>query len=318
VDPNDIQPHLEATGIIDARHSICARPIFVIGAPRSGTTILAWSLAQHSQFWTSDESQILWDLFEGGRLDKNYQRQGRYDGSWLCKQNMKKEEFLGFLGLGLNALFTSRSQGKRWVDQTPVYALLAPNLAQLFPGAYFIHILRDGRKVVNSMINFLTRFGERGMPEVVKRSPKPAWSADFAEACKTWRRFVEAALDFQAAFPNRSMTVLHEQLVAEPEKEFAEILQFIQAPIEEGPAKYFRSNRINSSFPTESVPSGQPAPDAWSMWNREQRKVFLDEAGPTMLKYGLATEQELEIGDRPSALDRQPIADSCQPIADEV
>src|SRR4051794_31706163 len=94
-----------STGIVETRVPTCSGPVFVVGAPRSGTTILAWSLAQHSQLWTSDESQVLWDLFEGGRLDKNYERQGRYDGSWLCKQNITKEEFLGFLGVGLNALF---------------------------------------------------------------------------------------------------------------------------------------------------------------------------------------------------------------------
>ncbi len=120
--PNKIQPPIHGIGSNRSPASDCERPVFVIGAPRSGTTVLALSLARHSQLWTSDESQVLWDLFEGGRLEKNYQRQARYDGSWLCKQSIKKEEFLAFLGVGLNALFTSRSEGKRWVDQTPVYA----------------------------------------------------------------------------------------------------------------------------------------------------------------------------------------------------
>jgi protein-tyrosine sulfotransferase len=297
MDVNNIQPHSNANGVTQACVPICARPVFVIGSPRSGTTILAWSLAQHSQFWTSDESQILWDLFEGGRLEKNYQRLGRYDGSWLCKQNISKEEFLAYLGLGLNALFTSRSQGKRWIDQTPVYALLADHLARMFPGGLFIHILRDGRKVVHSMINFLTRFREQGLPEVIKKSPKPAWSADFQEACRTWRRFVEAALDFQAACPGRCLTVLYDQLVSDPAKEFAEILQFLQVPCEDAPANYFRSNRINSSFVEPPGPRSatERSSDPWRSWTREQRRIFLEEAGPTMLKYGLATEQELTV-----------------------
>jgi hypothetical protein len=293
VDPHEVQPHLEATGITEARISICARPVFVIGAPRSGTTVLAQSLAQHSEFWTSDESQILWDLFEGGRLDKNYQRQGRYDGSWLCKQDVAKEEFLSFLGLGLNALFTSRSQGKRWVDQTPAYALLAENLARMFPGAFFVHILRDGRKVVHSMVNYLTRYAE--LPDAIKRSPRPAWSADFTEACRTWRRFVEAALHFQAQFPDRCLTVVHEQVVADPAGQFAEILQFIQAPHEDGPANFFRSNRLNSSFvhPPDSSAGSRPSAGPWGLWNPEQRRIFVAEAGATMREYGLAAESEL-------------------------
>jgi hypothetical protein len=296
VGPNEIQPYLEATGITEAQIPICARPVFVIGAPRSGTTILARSLAQHSEFWTSDESQVLWDLFEGGRLDKNYQRQGRYDGSWLCKQDVAKEEFLAFLGLGLNALFTSRSQRKRWVDQTPTYALLAENLAHMFPGAYFLHILRDGRKVVHSMINFLARFNERELPDAVKRSPRPAWSADFTEACRTWRGFVEAALHFQERFPDRCLTVVNEQVAADPAGEFREILQFIQAAPEDGPANFFRSNRLNSSFvqPSNSPANSRSPAGPWGQWSPQERRIFVEEAGATMLKYGLAAESELE------------------------
>ena len=71
--PQVIQPPIHGIGLTEARLRICERPVFVIGAPRSGTTVLALSLARHSQLWTSDESQVLWDLFEGGRLEKNYQ-----------------------------------------------------------------------------------------------------------------------------------------------------------------------------------------------------------------------------------------------------
>jgi hypothetical protein len=213
----------------------------------------------------------------------------------LQKQDVAKEEFLAFLGLGLNALFTSRSQGKRWVDQTPVYALLADNLARMFPGAFFVHILRDGRKVVHSMINFLARFNEGELPDAIKRSPRPAWSADFAEACRTWRRFVEAALHFQARFPDRCLTVVNEQVVADPAGEFGEILQFIHAPHEDGPANFFRSNRVNSSFvqPPDSSAGSRSWAGPWGLWSPEQRRIFVEEAGATMLEYGLAAESEL-------------------------
>ena len=215
----------------------------------------------------------------------------------MCKQNIKKEEFLAFLGVGLNALFTSRSEGKRWVDQTPVYALLADDLAHMFPGAFFIHMLRDGRKVVHSMVNFLTRYREEGLPEAIKKSPLPGWSNDFAEACRTWRRFVDAALEFQGRFPDRCLTVINEQISAEPAREFAEILHFIQAPHEDGPANFFRTNRINSSFvekPNGSAGS-QPALDPWTLWTPKQRKTFVEEAAATMLRYGLAADRELAL-----------------------
>ena len=49
-------------------------------------------------------------------------------------------------------MVTKKSRGKRWVDQSPSYTLIASELARLFPDAQFLHIVRDGRRVVNSMI----------------------------------------------------------------------------------------------------------------------------------------------------------------------
>jgi hypothetical protein len=298
LEPSDIQPGSNATGIVEARLRICASPVFVVGAPRSGTTIMARSLAKHTHFWTSDESQILWDLFEGERLGKNYLRDGTADGSWLCKQQMSKEEYLGFLGVGLNALFTSRSQGKRWVDQTPVYVMFAHHFVHMFPGCLFIHILRDGRSVVHSMINYLTGHHVGGeLPDTVKKSGQPDWATDFRAACNWWRRFVNVALNFQANYPTRCLTVRHEQLVADPVGGFREILQFLQAPLEDEPAEFFRTTRIASSFPyvPGSVYEVQRPARPWLEWTREQKDIFLEEAGPTMARCGFALEPEFSL-----------------------
>lgn len=53
-----------------AELKICPDPVFVIGVPRSGTTIVAWALAQHTRFWTSEESQFMWDLFGDAHLKR--------------------------------------------------------------------------------------------------------------------------------------------------------------------------------------------------------------------------------------------------------
>jgi len=42
----------------------------------------------------------------------------------------------------------------RWVDGTPEYSFYVNPLRKLFPGARFIHVVRDVRSVVRSMINF--------------------------------------------------------------------------------------------------------------------------------------------------------------------
>jgi hypothetical protein len=273
---------------------LCPNPVFIIGAPRSGTTILAWSLAQHSRLWTSAESDFLFHLFGNDHAGKAFRKATEVAGDrWLKTEKVGRQEFLGFLGLGLNALYTSRSGGRRWVEQTPLYTMIVDVLGDLFPGALFLHILRDGRRVVHSMTHFLQQ-------KAVVENKIPGefiggWASDFREACRAWRRYTDRAMDFCAAYPDRSLTVINEQLVADPTAGFGAILRFLGVPYEDGPANLFRSRRINSSF--HKGPSRAPAvhelADPWQEWSPEQRRTFADEAGSAMVKYGLAGEKDL-------------------------
>jgi hypothetical protein len=276
---------------------VCPNPIFIIGAPRSGTTILAESLARHSQLWASEESEVLLDLFGRGLPDKAFARVcALKGGSWIRKQGVDKSEFLGFLGLGLNALFTSRSQGKRWIDHTNLYTLMVDVLADMFPGAFFLHALRDGRKAVHSTLHFVNRFSPQDRALKIPAGRIAPWAANFREACKIWSQYVETAMSFAARFPKRCLTVVNEEITSEPKKHFSRIFEFIGATDENAPAGFFRSHRINTSFPElYKNPDSVPKPsDPWNDWNPEQRMTFLELAGRTMVHSGRMTQQELD------------------------
>ena len=66
-------------------------------------------------------------------------------------------------------------------------------------------------------------------------------------------------------------------------------------------ATTFRTRRIHSSFVPEPLRDGtNPAqvakllgPGPWAEWTAKQRAIFVEEAGPTMVDCGLATEEEL-------------------------
>ena len=272
---------------------VCPNPVFVIGAPRSGTSTLAWALAQHSQLWTSGETYFLSDFFQDRWIDQKFERAKQMPKSWFDVQGVERAEFVKSLGLGLNALFSSRSGGKRWIDQTPTYTLYVNDLAEMFPGASFVHILRDGRRVVHSLMNFsnLLSAEER---ETLKTRGVRTGQQSFREACSAWRYFVEAAMDFCERNPNRCLTVVNEQMVAKPIDCFQEILKFLQVPYEEPPAEFFRTHRLNSSFPPDpNDPDwvrrlGEP----WKQWTPEQAGIFWYEDGETMVKHSLVGQPE--------------------------
>lgn len=279
-----------------ARSAVCPNPVFVIGAPRSGTTVLAAALAQHSDFWTSDESFFMFQLFGMDRAEHSFRRwSSRPCSSWLRTEQVTREEFLGFLGLGLNALFSSRSQGKRWIDHTPHHGLMAAVLADMFPGAAFLHILRDGRQVVNSMVHVARTLATNELEQMRSANFLPPWEHNFREACKVWKRDAEAAEEFCRHCPGRCLTIRHDRLEDDPSETLRQTLAFLKAPYDEAPAAFVQTRRINSSFQGKADPEMRRRP--WQRWTAEQRRTFVEEAGDALVRFGFATAEEL--GEQP-------------------
>jgi hypothetical protein len=261
--------------------ALCPNPVFILGAPRSGTSILVWALAQHPRLWGSSESNLLYHLFGDSHIDTVFEALSEQHGaSWLREQGIERGEMLRHLGLGVNAVFSSRSAGKRWIDKSIPNTMMADVLGEMFPGASFIHILRDGRQVVHSMVH--AQFVDPNMRE-------------FPAACRTWRTYVDAADAFCASHPQRSLTVFYDRLVAAPEHELQRIFRFLDLEQDPAPAAFFRSNRINSSFastPNAPIRSGDSA--GWRQWSDEQRQIFWDEAAMTLREYCRVPAAELD------------------------
>jgi hypothetical protein len=275
---------------------VCAEPIFVIGSPRSGTSILPWSLAQHSMLWTSVESDIWAETIGDKKLVQAYNSAAaRPDGSeWLCTHHVSLEEYQSFIAMGLNALFSSRSCGKRWIDQTPRNTLIADVLAKALPGARFLHMLRDGRRVVHSMVHFKNLLTDGLVDRFVEAKRLPSWATDFRQACITWRHYVRTCLAFEEENRDRCLTVVNERISADTQSEFERIFEFLDIPVEDGPVEYFRTKRINSSFKGHSQPHPGTMSQPWLEWDDEQRNTFVEEAGDTMVACRLATSAEMD------------------------
>jgi hypothetical protein len=278
-----LRPYLELEGI-------CRNPVFIIGSPRSGTTALGTALGRHPEFWVSRECYVLHQLYGKGRADWVWDNDwNRTTPSWLRAEGVERAEFLGFLGLAANALFSSRSEGRRWVDQTPLNTPMADDLADMFPGASFLNIVRDGRLVVRSMRTFLTML--EGLKGPIPEGEVPAWTADFRLACETWAQYVETGLSFDDAHPGRCLTIHNEELFADARSAFTRIHEFLDAPDDDGPAAMLESSRVNSSFRRDA---SRPSDEDWTDWDPEQRATFAEIAGPTLIRAGYADAAGLE------------------------
>ena len=277
--------------------SYCPDPVFVFGSPRSGTTALAHALGKHHDFWVGEETFFLSELFGENRAQTVFERwSNRPSSSWLRAQHVTMSSYLHSLGLGINVLFTQHSQGRRWIDHTPDYVLIADLLARMFPGARFIHLLRDGRQVVHSMHNIVATLTEDER-QFMGDTFLPPWATDFREACMNWKTHALAGRDFCSRHPERSMTVVHRDIERNPAATMAEILRFLDARYQDAPRQWLQSRRINSSF---QPPGGFDARTyrptrPWEKWTAEQRCIFVDVAGETLVELGLATPEEVTV-----------------------
>ncbi|MCB0995702.1 MAG: sulfotransferase [Acidimicrobiales bacterium] len=248
-----------ATDAPVAQLTITPEPIFVLGAPRSGTSMMQWALRQHPDLWGGPESDFLIPLLSGARAAHAYGTQ-RGDLHWLSRMGVGEAELLRYVGAGINAMYTQRSGGLRWVEQTPQYTLHLDEMSQAFPGARFVYMLRNGRDVVNSMRNFV-------------------YPVEHAEASRIWAEFVRAGIEFsEGPLGDRMIVVPYADAVQDAAPTLAALLQLLGLRHVDDCARFITDKApINSSFQ-----GGERRIE----WSEDEEYQFDTWAGDTMRLLG--------------------------------
>src|SRR5438128_8026787 len=158
------------------------KPIFVVGSPRSGTSILTWCLGHHPNLFPVPESNWMGGFAVNVAIA--YQiGVARGDYSILSAMDIRDDELFAAFGRSINDLIlrhrsdlerkrearskalklkarwleatnTAAGPKSRWVDGTPEYSFYICGLRKLFPEALFVHLVRDVTAVVRSLLNF--------------------------------------------------------------------------------------------------------------------------------------------------------------------
>lgn len=126
-------------------------PIFLVGFPRSGTTLLDQILSSHPRVTTLEEKDNLQDLlrdFVG--TEAGLQRLSTLDEIALAPYRAK-------YWARVAEAFPDRDPSKLFIDKLPLNTFVMPVILRLFPRARFIFALRDPRDVVLSC--YMRAFG---------------------------------------------------------------------------------------------------------------------------------------------------------------
>ena len=184
------------------------RLVFVVGSPRSGTTFTGRSLGSLPGFVDLDEVQP-WKAAIPELL---------YEPEEIVAPRLRTIlERVRLLGL---------ARGLRGVEQTPETSFVLGAALRAYPEALAVHVVRDARDVVTSLLERGWLSAERTGTDDARLAfgpyarfwVEPGREAEFERvsdarrAAWAWRRYVTAA----AAVPSRTVELRYELLVSDP------------------------------------------------------------------------------------------------------
>jgi hypothetical protein len=205
-----IRPH-RALGSLDPAM------VFVVGCPRSGTTFTAGAIGSVPGYF---------DLGEVNRL-----KAAVPDLHGACRAGLEAEVTAELGRVLRRAQRVAFAAGRRGVEQTPEATFLIGPLSKAFPAAQFVHLVRDGRDVVASLVERGWLAPDRGgvddaglpVGRYARFWVEPDRAREFEESSEVrrcawaWRRYEStAASELARLDPARVVHVRYEELAAAP------------------------------------------------------------------------------------------------------
>jgi len=206
------------------------RPIFVVGCPRSGTTLVQCILSASSAAFSLPETHFFSYVLQA--IDSMPQTPIGHKELRHASEAFETEaeltlpaSFWSALerrpGLRAVDVFLALVEhyrpapGPRVVEKTPRHVLHMDTIATAFPDALFVEVVRDPIDVASSLL---------GMPFESSRS--------LLSYAQRWTESIVAARVFSHARPDRLHTVIYEHLVREPEAAVRELCAFVDLAYE--------------------------------------------------------------------------------------
>jgi Sulfotransferase family len=190
--------------------------IFVVGCPRSGTTWLQLLLSQHPAIATLQETHLFPDYISPAfaRWRSESQKARETGLTSLMSHSQFLDLWRQFAEETLRVALVDKPNAAFILEKTPVHIHHGCEILELFPTAYFIHIIRDPRAVVASLLDASRSWGRNFAPQTS------------LPAAEMWRA---AVLDGRriGTLTKRYMEVSYEVMLQRPEVELARVIKAI-------------------------------------------------------------------------------------------
>ena len=244
-------------------------PIFVLGRPRSGSTLVEQILSSHSAIEGTAELPYIGNLAK--RLAR---RQGLgvvLDTDALSAlASLDRDEVAALGEEYLGYARVHRNLGRPFfIDKKPDNYLFTGMIHLILPNAKIIDARRNPADSCLSTFKLYSAAGRLRMTELGR----------------SWREYAELMAHFNRVLPGKVHRVIYENMVADPETEIRGLFDYLELPFEEGTLRFYETKRTILTPSSEQVrrPITKEAVDYW--------KRFEPWLGPLMKSLGSALSE---------------------------
>jgi len=253
--------------------------VFIVGCPRSGTTLLQRMVDAHPEIAVVFETHWIPRWFEKrrgltpegyvtpklvGRLLENRRFKHLKIGREDLERLISPSEPVPYASF-VTDIFDLHGEvaGKHLVgDKTPAYVRSVPTLHELWPETKFVHLIRDGRDVFLSLKNWSKTGSAAGR--------FATWAEDPAATTALWWKWNVrlGQEDGNPLGPDLYHEVRYEELVSEPAKACEALCSFLGLPYDEA-MLLFHEGRERTDPDLDAKKAWRPVTAGLRVWESE-------------------------------------------------
>ena len=243
-------------------------PIFILGLPRAGSTLVEQILASHSMVDGTLELPNILSIAQSLRGDDIYGKLGNYPKS-MKTLTFEQREMLG----------------KKYIDETMMHRKDAPMFTDKMPNNFrhigLIHLIMPNAKIIDarrypldccfSMFKQLFAQGQE-------------FSYGLAEAGSYYNSYVKLMNHWENVLPNKILRVNNEDVIDDLEGQVRRMLDFLELPFEEECISFHQTERSVRTASSEQVrqPINRSGMGRWKPYAKHL-KPLVDNIGSELL-----------------------------------
>jgi tetratricopeptide (TPR) repeat protein len=255
-----------ATGGSSARD-----PIFIVGLPRAGSTLIEQILSSHSMIEGTMELPNMLKIASALSDRKARSDESRYPD---VLENMPDAEFRALAEQYLEETRIHRRLGRTlFIDKMPNNCLHVGLIHLLFPNS---RIIDARRHPLSCGFSLFKQHFARGQ----------SFSYGMADIGRYYRDYVELMAHFDSVLPGRIHRVHYERMVEDTEAEVRRLLDYCEVPFEPSTLRFYENERAVKTASAQQVrkPIFRDGMDQWRHY-----EPWLDELkaelGPVLERY---------------------------------